>query len=139
VTSVQIQRDGEQKVFSLLSHLISSHPSSTLLTSHPYCTCRRVVEDDDEAEFDDEEVKQPQKKQKKPVSAPVAVASSTSDNSEERVFSLGQKKKISLSKFKGKVYVNIREYYTDDSGVDKVHYTDPPSLITCSLGRKESH
>jgi hypothetical protein len=62
----------------------------------------------------------------------------STENSEERSFSLGQKKKISLSKFKGKVYVNIREYYTDDSGVDKVCLPSSPALIPDrSLERKE--
>jgi hypothetical protein len=102
-------------------------------------------EDDDEAEFE-EEVKQPQKKQKK-VPGPSTTTTTTAtanENPEERIFSLGQKKKISLSKFKGKVYVNIREYYTDDSGVDKVDscssLTHQQNLIPFrSLERRESH
>lgn len=79
---------------------------------------RAVDDEEEEAEFDETEVKQPEKKPKKASAS--STTNSSSNNSGEVFFSLGQKKKISLSKFKGKVYINIREYYTDDSGADKV-------------------
>jgi hypothetical protein len=47
---------------------------------------------------------------------------------------LGKRKRVTISEFKGKKYVNIREYYEKDGKVAPARKTD----CRCCQGRKES-
>jgi len=74
-----------------------------------------VASEPSDAESEDDEPKNKKKK-----AAPAAAkngAGSSSDDKEER-FELGKMKFISVSTFKGKQYVNIREYYAGKNGVE---------------------
>ncbi|KAI1495017.1 transcriptional Coactivator p15-domain-containing protein [Biscogniauxia mediterranea] len=75
---------------------------------------RRVDEDEDV--LSDEEVTKPSKKTKKTKTSASASANSGKDDDGNSWWSLGGTRRITISGFKGKTYVNIREYYTDASG-----------------------
>lgn len=53
----------------------------------------------------------PKKKEKAPKKESSAIEGNAKDG-----FELGRLRKISVSEFKGRKFVNIREYYTDDAG-----------------------
>ncbi|XDG04160.1 hypothetical protein ABKA04_003775 [Annulohypoxylon sp. FPYF3050] len=77
---------------------------------------KRSRRDDDEDEggaASDQEVKSSKKTNKK---AKKSSADSGKDDDGNSFWSLGGTRRVTLSEFKGKTLVNIREYYTDASG-----------------------
>ncbi|KAI5926968.1 transcriptional Coactivator p15-domain-containing protein [Camillea tinctor] len=74
---------------------------------------RREAEDEDVLS-DDEVTTKSNKKTKKTKTS--ASANSGKDDDGNSFWSLGGTRRITISGFKGKTYVNIREYYTDASG-----------------------
>ncbi|KXJ91056.1 transcriptional Coactivator p15-domain-containing protein [Microdochium bolleyi] len=72
---------------------------------------RRDVADDDSA--DDAPVKQTAKPTKK---AKTSTATSGKDDEGNSFWTLSANRRVGISNFKGKVLINIREYYTDAAG-----------------------
>ncbi|RYP92993.1 hypothetical protein DL770_000867 [Monosporascus sp. CRB-9-2] len=73
---------------------------------------RDVEEDEDVA--GEEEIAKPSKKPKK--TKAVSTGTSAQDEEGNTYWPLSNTRRINISEFKGKVLVNIREYYTDQTG-----------------------
>ncbi|RYP78439.1 hypothetical protein DL771_000624 [Monosporascus sp. 5C6A] len=74
---------------------------------------RDVEEDDDVAS--EEEIAKPSKKPTKKTNT-VSAGISAQDEEGNTYWPLSNTRRINISEFKGKVLVNIREYYTDQTG-----------------------
>ncbi|KAI0601258.1 transcriptional Coactivator p15-domain-containing protein [Biscogniauxia sp. FL1348] len=74
----------------------------------------RRADDEEDVLSDKEEVAKPSKKTKKTKAS--TSANSGKDDDGNSWWGLGGTRRITISGFKGKTYVNIREYYTDASG-----------------------
>ena len=60
--------------------------------------------------------KPPAKKQKKTAAAAAVDSDSEEENSNNGMLMLAKNRFVNVSEFKGKVYVNIREYYENADG-----------------------
>jgi hypothetical protein len=81
---------------------------------------KRKVDEESEEEFDDSEEETKITKKSK----------SVAEKNGEFVFDLGSKKRVTVSKFKGKTLVNIREFYeVKNTGEMKVGFTDTNSIL----------
>eukprot|EP01006_Ploeotia_vitrea_P005830 TRINITY_DN119526_c0_g1_i1.p2 TRINITY_DN119526_c0_g1~~TRINITY_DN119526_c0_g1_i1.p2 ORF type:complete len:109 (-),score=6.22 TRINITY_DN119526_c0_g1_i1:26-352(-) len=78
---------------------------------------KRAIDFDFEEEFDENSNKQVEKKQ---ATTGNNVKTGNLNNKVEFPIDLGNKKKVSVSSYKGKTYINIREYFKDSNdGEDK--------------------
>ncbi|KAF3058484.1 putative RNA polymerase II transcriptional coactivator [Daldinia childiae] len=75
----------------------------------------RRDEDEDEDVSSDQEVKSSSKSKSKSTKK-AKTSDSGKDNEGNPFWSLGGTRRATISGFKGKTYINIREYYTDASG-----------------------
>ncbi|KAI0885665.1 PC4-domain-containing protein [Annulohypoxylon maeteangense] len=76
----------------------------------------RRDDDEDEDVASDEEIKSSKKSTKKSNKKAKTSGDSGKDDEGNSFWSLGGTRRVTISDFKGKTYINIREYYTDASG-----------------------
>mmetsp|Transcript_11265 Transcript_11265/g.11301 ORF Transcript_11265/g.11301 Transcript_11265/m.11301 type:complete len:110 (+) Transcript_11265:80-409(+) len=75
-------------------------------------TFKKKYSDDDDS-VEEKEIEEDESMGKKPSKKQRTEEKST--NKGDGIFSIGRDRKVSVSDFKGKKYINIREYYTDKS------------------------
>ncbi|CAB4001206.1 activated RNA polymerase II transcriptional coactivator p15 [Paramuricea clavata] len=77
---------------------------------------KRKAEKDEASSSDDSDAEARKKIAKKEAKKKAKEKESGKNNEGEHLFQIGKKRNVNVREFKGKVLIDIREYYEDDAG-----------------------